>query len=107
MPSPGNRVALTKPGCSPFNGSPRYLPRVGLFASSRRWPSGAIWTDAEEFESSQEGLYRLALGLSRRCRRKILIGLSELGESGYEHKGPFLVALQRLLKDRPQAVLPT
>jgi hypothetical protein len=77
-----------------------YQPLTHPYVLSRHWPVGSPWTDAEEFESSQEALYRLALGLVRRCRRKILLGLSQLGESGYEHKGLFLAALQRLLRDR-------
>jgi hypothetical protein len=58
-----------------------------------------VWTDAEEYEASQEALYRLALGLTRRCRRKIYLGLSELGEQGYEQQGPLLKAIQRVLRE--------
>jgi hypothetical protein len=84
-----------------------YQPLTHPYVLSRRWPSGSAWTDVAEFESSREALYRLALGLVRRCRRKIFIGLSELGESGFEHKGAFLAALQRLLRDRPPAEMPS
>jgi hypothetical protein len=83
-----------------------YQPLTHPYVLSRHWPVGAPWTDVEEFESGQEALYRLALGLVRRCRRKIYLGLSQLGESGYEHKGLFLAALQRLLRDRPFQPLP-
>ena len=68
---------------------------------SRRWPAGATWTDVEEFTSSQEALYRLSRGLIRRCRRKIFLGLSDLGEGGFEMKGPFLRAIQRVLQTYP------
>ena len=64
---------------------------------SREW-SGGIWTDADEFEVRQDTLYRLALGLIRRCRKKIYLGFSHLGEQGYEQHGPLLVAIQRMLR---------
>jgi hypothetical protein len=78
-----------------------YQPLTHPYVLSRRWPKGTPWTDAEEFESSQEALYRLAVGLIRRCRRAIFLGLSDLGESGYEMKGPFLRSIQRVLQDYP------
>jgi hypothetical protein len=78
-----------------------YQPLTHPYVLSRRWTKGAPWTDIEEFESSQEALFRLSLGLVRRCRRKIFLGLSDLGESGYEMKGPFLRALQRVLQENP------
>ncbi|MCJ7535248.1 MAG: hypothetical protein MUO57_06925, partial [Anaerolineales bacterium] len=59
------------------------------------------WTDQEEFASNQEALYRLAVGLIHRCRKSIFLGLSDLGEGGYEMKGPFLKAIQRVLQNYP------
>jgi hypothetical protein len=82
-----------------------YQPLTQPYVLSRRWPKEALWTDAEEFESSQEALFRLSLGLIRRCRRKIYLGLSELGEGGYEMKGPFLRAIQRILQNYPAVAL--
>ncbi len=83
-----------------------YQPLTHPYVLSRRWPAGSLWTDAEEFASSQESLYRLVLGLARRCRRKIFLGLSELGESGNEHKGRFLNILQKILSDHPANIIP-
>jgi hypothetical protein len=78
-----------------------YQPLTQPYVLSRRWPIGASWTDQEEFTSSQEALFRLAVGLIRRCRRSIFLGLSDLGEGGYEMKGPFLKAIQRVLQKYP------
>ena len=78
-----------------------YQPLTQPYVLSRRWPPGAPWTDNEEYASSQEALFRLATGLIRRCRRKVFLGLSDLGESGYEMKGPFLRAIQRVLQNHP------
>jgi len=76
-----------------------YQPLTQPYVLSRRWPIGEPWTDQEEIASSQEALYRLALGLMRRCRKSILLGLSDLGEGGYELKGPFLKTIQRVLQN--------
>jgi hypothetical protein len=76
-----------------------YQPLTHPYVLSRQWPPHAVWTDTEEYEASQEALYRLALGLIRRCRRKIYLGLSELGEQGYEQQGPLLKAIQRVLRE--------
>jgi hypothetical protein len=78
-----------------------YQPLTQPYVLSRRWPPGTPWTDAEEYTSSQEALYRLTAGLIRRCRYKIFLGLSDLGEGGYEMKGPFLRAIQRVLQKYP------
>jgi hypothetical protein len=81
-----------------------YQPLTHPYVLSRRWPrdgesaEDAVWTDTDEVEARQDALYRLILGLIRRCRRKIYLGLSELGEQGYEQKGPLLHAIQRVLR---------
>jgi hypothetical protein len=78
-----------------------YQPLTHPYVLSRHWPSNEVWTDADEFETRQDALYRLTLGLIRRCRRKITLGLSELGEQGYEQQGPLLQAIQRVLRRLP------
>lgn len=75
-----------------------YQPLTQPYVLSREWPARAAWTDVEEYTTSQETLHRLTLGLIRRCRRKVYLGLSELSEQGYEHKGPLLQAMQRVLR---------
>jgi len=78
-----------------------YQPLTHPYVLSRHWPRDAVWTDADEHETRQEALYRLAQGLIRRCRRKVYLGLSELGEQGNEQKGPLLQAIQRVLRHLP------
>jgi len=78
-----------------------YQPLTQPYVLSRGWPSNKVWTDTDEFETRQDALYRLTLGLIRRCRRKIYLGLSELGERGYEQQGPLLQAIQRVLRRLP------
>jgi hypothetical protein len=59
----------------------------------------------EEYETSQETLYRLTLGLLRRCRQKVFLGLCELNEQGNDQKGPLLKAIQRVLRSGPPSLL--
>ncbi len=64
---------------------------------SRGWPAGKLWTDYDEVHAGRQQLNRLTLGLLRRCRECIYLGLSDLGEQGYETRGPLLQALNRVL----------
>ncbi|RLC55472.1 MAG: hypothetical protein DRI80_17755 [Chloroflexota bacterium] len=79
-----------------------YQPLTHPYVLSRHWPPDAVWTDADEFEARQETLHRLTQGLIRRCRRKVYLGLSELGEHGREQKGQLLQAIQRVLRRLPE-----
>jgi len=67
------------------------------YVLSRHWPPGRPWTDVEEYEAAQETLYRLAVGLVRRCRERVYLGHSELSEQGYEQRGMLLRAYERIL----------
>jgi len=82
-----------------------YQPLTHPYVLSRRWDGGRTWTDADEYEVRQDTLYRLILGLVRRCRRGVYLGLSDLGEQGYEQRGPLLVAIQRMLRRLAKADL--
>jgi hypothetical protein len=75
-----------------------YQPLTHPYVLSRNWEFGRPWGDADEVEAGREALYRLAQGLLRRCRQAVYLGLSELGEQGYEQRGPLLLAFQRLLR---------
>ncbi|MCU0500076.1 MAG: hypothetical protein MUF87_22230 [Anaerolineae bacterium] len=75
-----------------------YQPLTHPYVLTREWEVGRVWTDVDEVETSQDGLYRLILGLIRRCRKRINLGWSELGEQGYEQRGALLDAIQRMFK---------
>lgn len=66
---------------------------------SRQWQPGRVWTDADEVAAENESLARLISGLLRRCRRKIYLGLPELGETGFEQRGILLRAFQQVLQN--------
>ena len=75
-----------------------YQPLTQPYVLSRHWHMGQLWTDSEELEASMQGMQRLVSGLLRRCRSRVYLGLSELGEQGYEQRGPLLRALNRVLR---------
>ena len=75
-----------------------YQPLTHPYVLRRDWEPGRPWTDEDEFHVRQESLYRLVLGLVRRCRRGIYLGVSNLGEQGYEQSGPLLQAIQSALR---------
>lgn len=77
-----------------------FQPLTHPYVLSRNWPGTRPWSDADELETSRHALFRLCIGLLRRCREKVFLGLSELGESGYEQRGPLLQAFQRVLRER-------
>ena len=78
-----------------------YQPLTHPYVLSRAWPEGRTWSDADEVYTSRDALQRLALGLLRRCRRGLFLGLSELGEQGYEQRGLLLQGFQRVLREQP------
>jgi hypothetical protein len=75
-----------------------YQPLTQPYVLSRRWPRDKIWTDQDEVEARNETLHRLTQGLIRRCRKRVYLGLSELGEHGREQKGQLLSVIQRVLR---------
>lgn len=80
-----------------------YQPLTHPYVLSRHWPppgrDDETWTDSDEVAVRQEALQRLSQGLIRRCRQKVFLGLSELGEQGHEQTGPLLKAVQRVLRE--------
>jgi len=73
-------------------------PLTQPFVLSRSWPPDRLWADTDELQVSQDNLIRLTTGLLRRCRHRLYLGLSDLGEAGYEHRGTLLHAFQRVLR---------
>jgi hypothetical protein len=70
-----------------------YQPLTHPYILSRQWTHDRVWTDADEYENNREGLFRLVLGLLRRCRKRLHLGMCELNESGYESRGMLLRAI--------------
>ena len=63
---------------------------------SRSWERDRPWSDADDQTANQQSLARLVTGLLRRCRSRVYLGLNDLGESGFEQRGPMLKAIWKL-----------
>ncbi len=75
-----------------------HQPLTHPYVLTRHWQRDAVWTDAHQVQAQRQALHRLVQGLVRRCRVKIYLGVSELGERGYEQSGPLLDAIQSVLR---------
>lgn len=75
-----------------------YQPLTHPYVLSRHWDGQRPWNTDDEFAASQQQLYRLTVGLIRRCRKQIILGLSELGEQGFEQRGQLLWAFNQVLR---------
>jgi len=78
-----------------------YQPLTNPYVLTRHWDPemrGRVWTDEDEYRVNRDALYRLVLGLTRRCRTLIYLGYSDLGEQGYEQRGLLLNAVQGMLR---------
>lgn len=73
-----------------------HQPLTHPYVLSRNWPKNKSWSDLEESKSRQESLRRLLIGLLRRTRRSVFLGLSDFGESGMEQQGPLLNLINRI-----------
>jgi hypothetical protein len=75
-----------------------HQPLTHPYILSRQWTENRKWEDADEVAVNQETLAHLALGLIRRCRKKVYLGFSEFGEQGYEQRGALLLAVHSMLR---------
>lgn len=77
-------------------------PLTHPYVLARSYPRDAIWTDEMEFDARTAALRRLVVGLVRRCRRQVFAAITDLGEQGYEQRGPLLSVIQTLLQHYPE-----
>ncbi len=67
---------------------------------SRSWPPGRKWTYADEEAANTDSMRRLTLGLLRRCRDRVILCLSSVGEAGFEQRGRLLTSFQSVLREQ-------
>ncbi len=72
-------------------------PLTHPYVLSRGWDPSRMWSDADEVQVSTEAMARLVSGLLLRCRERVYLGISELGESGFEERGELLRAFQKVI----------
>jgi hypothetical protein len=73
-------------------------PLTHPYVLNRAWPEGKKWTSEEESRVSTINLEMILSGLLSRCRKGIILGLSEYNQAGQEEKGLLLLRLQSLLR---------
>lgn len=99
MNRPASIQFWLEPGASGWSQRPAQ-PLTHPYVLSRGWQEGRVWTDADEVEAEMQTLARLVGGLLSRCREKIYLAISDLGESGVEQRGLLLKAFQRVLQSQ-------
>ncbi|WP_162910070.1 hypothetical protein [Aggregatilinea lenta] len=70
-------------------------PLTHPYVLMRDYPTDKVWTDEDEFYARQQAMRRVITGLVRRATGHIYISVSNLGEQGYEQRGPLLRVLQQ------------
>ncbi|NDJ85374.1 MAG: hypothetical protein GYB66_05775 [Chloroflexi bacterium] len=83
---------------SPAWGERLEQPLTHPYVLRRDYPPDRKWTDEDEQDTNWDTLYRLTLGLVRRCRKQIFLGIADLGEQGFEQRGPLLSLFQQVLR---------
>jgi hypothetical protein len=73
-------------------------PLTNPFVLSRNWPKGKEWDADEEIKASESLIGKVTSGLITRCRKQILLGFSQYGETGVEEQGLLLRRLQYLYR---------
>lgn len=76
-----------------------YQPVTHPYVLSQDWEIGRLWTDEDETRFSLDALQCLVSGLARRCRKKLFLGLADLGEQGYEQRGTLMQVFQNILRN--------
>lgn len=101
MNRPASIQFWLEPGSSGWN-QRLSQPLTHPYILSRHWVDGKLWTDADEVEAEKSNLSRLVGGLLSRCRQKVYLAISDLGESGSEQRGSLLRAFQRVLQSQEE-----
>ncbi len=73
-------------------------PLTHPYVLTRDYPVAQVWTEDNEVLAQRELLYRITVGLIRRCRQGVYLGISDLGEQGYEQRGPMLYLFQQIMQ---------
>ncbi|HEX8990180.1 MAG TPA: hypothetical protein VF784_00750, partial [Anaerolineales bacterium] len=81
-------------------------PLAQPYVLSREWPVGRPWTFADAEQMDSELMGQLVSGLLHRCRRKVVLAISNWSESGFEQRGPMLQLFQRLLQPAAEHAQP-
>lgn len=101
MNRPASIQFWLEPGSSGWSQRPSQ-PLTHPYVLSRHWAEGKQWMDSDEVEAETHTLARVVGGLLSRCREKIYLAISDLGESGIEQRGALLQAFQKALRGQEE-----
>ncbi len=73
-------------------------PLTHPYVLQRGYPPGRAWTDEDEINARRRSLRNLVLGLVRHTRRHVFAAIANLGEQGYEQRGPLLQVIQQVVQ---------
>ena len=73
-------------------------PLTQPYVLSREWPVGRQWTFADSEQMDLSNMDQLVSGLLHRCRERLALAISSLGENGLEQRGPMLRSFQSVLE---------
>lgn len=76
-------------------------PLTHPYVLARRYPPDRVWTDEDEYSARYRALQRLLVGLARRCRQQVYVAIADLGEQGFEQRGPLLTVFQHIIQRYP------
>jgi hypothetical protein len=74
-------------------------PLTHPYVLKHDYPAAMVWTDEMEADAERDLLYKLVVGLARRCRKQVYLGIADLGESGFEARGSLLRTFQNILSE--------
>lgn len=73
-------------------------PLTHPYVLRRTYQADQMWTDEHETEVQNAALYRNTIGLLRRCRKQVYLGVADLNEGGFEGRGLLLKVLNQVLR---------
>ncbi len=82
-------------------------PLTQPYVLTREWPFGRQWTFADAEAMDLQIMTQLISGLLYRCRRKIVLAITNWSETGFEQRGPMLRLFQRVLQKAPAPLDPS
>ncbi|MBI5930874.1 MAG: hypothetical protein HY862_16310 [Chloroflexi bacterium] len=73
-------------------------PLTHPYVLRRSYEIDKVWMDEDEFQAAWAMLRKLVLGLTRRCGKQLYLAIADLGEQGFEQRGPLLRVFQQVLR---------
>lgn len=73
-------------------------PITHPYVLRRSYDMDKVWLDEDEFQAEWTMLRKLILGLTRRCGKQLYLAIADLGEQGFEQRGPLLRIFQQVLR---------